>query len=123
MWTDFYRDGGWGMYPTTLFGFFLVISGVILLLRPERRYVPLFCALSVLTLGSGLLGCCTGFIATFRYLHQVAPAEQLQIAALGCAESLNNLVLGLMLFVATTLLAALGAARAVWARPAAPAAG
>ena len=35
MWSNFYEAGGWGMYPTTLFGFFLVISGVILLLRPE----------------------------------------------------------------------------------------
>ena len=41
MWTTFFRDGGFGMYPTALFGFLLVASGVLCLLRPERRFVLL----------------------------------------------------------------------------------
>jgi hypothetical protein len=113
MWSNFYADGGWGMYPTTVFGFLLVVSGVILLLRPERRYVPLVSCLGLITLGSGLLGTCVGIINTFHYLRSVAPADQLKIATIGCAESLNNLVLALLIIVFTCLLAAVGAVRAL----------
>ncbi len=111
MWADFYQNGGWGMYPTTLFGFFLVASGVVLVLRPERRYVHLVTSLGLLTLGSGALGCSVGFISTFRYLQNVAPNEQVKIAALGAAESLNNAVLALIIVVFTTLLVAIAAFR------------
>ena len=116
MWSNFYESGGWGMYPTTLFGFFLLASGVLLLLRPERRYVPLVVSLGVLTLSSGVLGCSVGFVNTFRYVQNVVPEEQVKIAALGSAESLNNVVLALLIVVFTTLLAALSALRALRAR-------
>jgi hypothetical protein len=112
MWNDFFRDGGWGMYPTTLFGFFLVASAVLLLLRPERRWVPLVVSLGVMTFGAGLLGTATGLITTFRYLQKVPLPDQVQIAALGCAESLNNVVLALVIVVFSTLLASVAALRA-----------
>ncbi len=51
MWANFFRDGGWGMYPTSLFGFVLVAASVLLVLRPERRYVRLVASLGALTLG------------------------------------------------------------------------
>lgn len=118
MWTTFFRDGGWGMYPTTLFGFLLVASGVLCLLRPERRFAPLVGSLGVMTLGSGLLGFCTGLATTFHYIPQVPLAERFTIAALGCAESLNNLILALILLVLAGVLTALAAGRAALsARP------
>jgi len=123
MWSNFYESGGWGMYPTTVFGFLLVASGVILVLRPERRYVPLVASLTLLTLGAGLLGSCVGIINTFHYLQRVAPADQLKIATLGCAESLNNMVLALLITVFTTLLASIGALRAMRAGASRPRAG
>jgi hypothetical protein len=116
MWSNFYENGGWGMFPTTLFGFFLVASGVLLLLRPERRFVPLVASLGLLTLSSGVLGCSVGLIKTFRYVQEVAPDEQVTIAAVGCAESLNNLVLALLIVVVTTLLAAASALRVLKTR-------
>jgi hypothetical protein len=112
MWNDFFRDGGWGMYPTTLFGFFLVASAVLLLLRPERRWVPLVVSLGVMTFGAGLLGTATGLINTFRYVQKVPLPDQVQIASLGCAESLNNVVLALVIVVFSTLLATVAALRA-----------
>jgi len=115
MWNDFFRDGGWGMYPTTLFGFFLVASAVLLLLRPERRWVPLVVSLGVMTFGAGLLGTTTNLINTFRYVQNVALPDQVQIAALGCAESLNNVVLALVIVVFSTLLATVAALRAALA--------
>lgn len=112
MWTSFFRDGGWGMYPTSIFGFLLVASGILLVLRPERRYVSLVIALGLVTLGSGVLSSVVGIVNTFRYVAKVASAEQVRIAVLGCAESMNNLVLALILGVLTALLASIAALRA-----------
>ena len=114
MLSSFFHDGGWGMYPTGVFGFLLVASGVLLLLRPERRFVPLVLSLGVVTLGCGGLNCCVGIVNSFHYLGQVPPANQLHIAALGCAESLNNVVLALILVVLTSFIASLAALRAAW---------
>lgn len=122
MWASFFRDGGWGMYPTSLFGFLLVASGILLVLRPERRFVSLVFALGFVTLGSGVLSSTVGIVNTFRYLTKVPAVDQFKIAALGCAESLNNLVLALMLGVLTALLASIAALRASRSRPTAPAA-
>ena len=112
MWNTFFRDGGWGMYPTSLFGFLLVAAGVLCVIRPERRYVPLLLSLGAMTLGSGLLGFATGLVATFHYLPRVADVSQrFTIAALGCAESLNNVVLALILVVLAAVLSAVAAGR------------
>lgn len=116
MWTTFFRDGGWGMYPTATFGFLLVASGVLCLLRPERRFVAVVLSLGAATLGSGLLGFTVGVVNSFRYLPRVADVDQrFTIAALGCAESLHNVVLALILIVVTALITVLAAVRAALA--------
>jgi hypothetical protein len=112
MWVNFFRDGGWNMYPTSLFGFLFIAAAVLLVLRPERRFVPLVASLGLLTLGAGVLGTMVGVVNTFRYLLKVPAAEQFQVAALGCAESLNNLVLAMMLLVLAALLGSIAALRA-----------
>ena len=112
MWTNFFQAGGWGMYPTSIFGFLLVASGLLLVLRPERRFVALVVSLGVVTLGSGVLSCSVGVTNTLHYMTRIAPAEQLKVLALGCAESLNNVVLALLLAVLTSVLAAVAALRA-----------
>jgi hypothetical protein len=112
MWHDFFEAGGWGMYPTAFFGFVFVTSGILFSLRPEGRLVPVVFCSGVAALGAGLLGMAVGIANTFHYVQTVAPAEQFKIATLGFAESLNNLVLALMLAIPTALLALVGAARA-----------
>ncbi len=115
MWSTFFRDGGWGMYPTSIFGFLLVAAGVLCLLRPERRFVPVMLSLGVLTLMSGLLGFSVGMVTTFHFLPRVADVSQrFTIAALGCAESLNNVVLALIIVTLTSLLGVLAAVRAAF---------
>jgi hypothetical protein len=101
------------MYPTTLFGFLLVASAFLYLFRPETRYAPIvFCA-GFLTLGSGILGTVTGLVATCRYLDKVPPVDQFKIAALGCAESLNNMSLALIITLVAALPTLAGLVRAV----------
>lgn len=113
MWSNFYQNGGWGMYPTTLFGFFLVATGVLLLFRPERKYVPLVASLGLLTLLSGMLGCSVGLVVSFRYVQNLPAQEQFTVAVIGCAESLNNVVLALLIVVFTSLITSIAAFRAL----------
>ena len=111
MWATFFQDGGWGMYPTTGFGLLLVAASVLLVLRPEPRRTMLVASLGVVTFASGLLGTSVGVVNSFHYLSQVPKAEQLEIATLGCAESLNNLVLALIIVVLAGLIASLASLR------------
>jgi hypothetical protein len=101
------------MYPTSVFGFLLILAAALCLFRPERRFVPVTLSLGILTLSSGALGTVIGIVMSFHYLPMVPDVNQrFTIAALGCAESLNNLVLALLLVTLSSMLAAVGAARA-----------
>jgi hypothetical protein len=51
-------------------------------------------------------------VNTLRYARSIAPEEQLKAAFLGCAESLNNLVLALMVTMVAALLTLGGVVRA-----------
>jgi len=112
MWSNFFESGGFGMYPTAIFGFVLVAAGILLVLRPERRFVNLVVSLGAATLGSGVLSTSVGIVNTLHYLRKVPPAEQFKIFAIGCAESFHNVVLALILVVLTAMLASIAAARA-----------
>jgi len=118
MWSDFYENGGWGMYPPTLFGLLLLAVAILYLLRPERRWLPLLGCLGVITFSSGLLGTAVGMVNSFRYISQVPKPDQLQIALLGWAESLNNLILCLIIVVLAGLISAVASLRAGFAKSA-----
>jgi hypothetical protein len=111
MWADFYEAGGWGMYPTTIFGAMLLAASIAYAAMPERRLVPLLVSLGVTTVGSGFLGAVTGFIITFRFIQKVEEAKQHTVTLLGISESLNNVVLAFMFLVLCTLIASVGALR------------
>ena len=105
-----FREGGWGMFPTMVFGLLLLGVAVQYALRPERRFVPLMLGLGTLTLSSGALGFSMGLITTCRYLSQARPDEAL-IALTGFGESLNNIAFALVFVVLAAIGASLGALR------------
>ncbi len=111
MLSNFFRNGGWGMFPTAFFGFFLVASAVVALIRPEQRYRAVARGFGLLTVTAGALGLATGLIKTFHYIWKVPPEQQVAIAAEGCAESLNNLVLAFMFVLVAGLLLTASAIR------------
>lgn len=99
MWSNFFTAGGFGMYPTLVFGFLLLAAIGLHALRREARYERIVFAFAILTVASGVLGTAIGVCNTARFLEKVAAAEQLQVFALGIEESLHNLVLAMIIVI------------------------
>ena len=105
---DAFHTGGWGMYPTMVFGVLLLLMTARYAMRPERRFVPLILALGTVTLASGALGFVTGLIASFQYISNVPPGRH-WIALVGVGESLNNVAFALVFIVLGSLAMSIGA--------------
>jgi hypothetical protein len=104
-----FRDGGWGMYPTLVFGVMLLVVAVRYAKAPDRRVVPLLVALNVLTLSAGALGFVSGTITVATALSGAGIAEPSRIAFEGIGESLNNVAFALMFVMFGAMTATLGA--------------
>lgn len=114
---DFYSEGGWTMYPTTLFGMLAVISSIILAARPERRFVPLVLSLDALTLFTGFLGTMWGLTGVVKSVANADAAGQQELI-IGCAtQALSSLLLACALVCLAILCAASGALRLATTRP------
>ena len=111
MWSNFFEAGGWGMYPTMVFGFLLLATVVLHALRPEPRFQRLVNALGAGTFASGLLGSVVGICNSAHYIGQVPREDQLRALAAGCEESLHNLVLALIIILLATMITAGSAVR------------
>ena len=111
MWSNFYAAGGWGMYPTTVFGFLLLAASVLHAIRPQPKTARLALTLGIVTFAAGLLGAFVGICNSMHYIPQVDHGSQLEILALGCEESLHDVVLSLMLVVLAGLIAGVGTLR------------
>ncbi len=105
---ELFRVGGFGMYPTLLFGAFAIVAALFYAARPERRFVPIVVASALLTLTSGALGFVTGCIATAQYVERLADQTQIVV---GVGESLSNVALALVLVAFALLAVSLGALR------------
>lgn len=114
MWSNFMEAGGWGMFPTLIFGFALVATAGLYLLRPEARWLRVTVSLCFVVLGSGVLGFLTGCVNTVHYVVRTGATEggPFIVLAAGFAESAHNLVLAFIFLVLTGLLATVGLVRA-----------
>jgi hypothetical protein len=116
----FIIEGGWGMFPTMIFGAFLVGGSVLYLIRPEKKAVlPVLLCFAALVLGSGVLGTTMGLINTLHYVTKDGVEERMRIFGVGTAESLNNMVLAFILLVKGMLLTTVGVVRQAMRSPAA----
>jgi hypothetical protein len=115
MLSNFINDGGFGMYPTMLFGALALASAVAIAFKPERRFLPAVIAFGITTFASGLLGTVMGIINTLRYVARAPETDRATIVMIGAAESLNNMVLALIVVVLTALIASVAAARVAMA--------
>jgi len=109
--SEFFRNGGVGMYPVLILGSLAVAAAVLWAIRLERRHLRLMVALAVTSVAAGLLALCMGLINIFQYVQHVPPGEQVRMVTLGISESLRPLALALILDVITGIIAAIGAFR------------
>lgn len=112
---QFFREGGFGMYPTALFGLSALVLSAWYAIRPLPRLLPLVKGLGAAALLAGLLGTTMGIKATVTAIAaspELAPDRMPLIAMAGVGESINNLVLALVLTVLVALAVGVGGFRA-----------
>ena len=105
-----FHMGGWGMYPTLIFGLLMIGVAFWYAVRPERRFVPLLVSCGLMTFVSGCLGFFTGVVKSLTALGQV-PADSRYISLIGVAESLTNMVFAFVLIMLAMLAISVGAWR------------
>ncbi|UJR86464.1 hypothetical protein [Sandaracinus amylolyticus] len=105
-----FRLGGWGMFPTLVFGLLAIAASLRYAVRPDSRFVPLLVSSALLTLAAGSLGFVTGLIATSTY---IADAPDHRVWLIGLGESLHNLALALILVGSGLVATTVGALRGV----------
>ena len=111
MWTNFFEAGGFGMYPTLVFGFALLATTTLFALRGDERYRRAALAFGTITFTSGVLGTCVGICKSVHYIVTLPPQEQFATLAMGCEESLHNLVLAAIIVIFAAMIAAANAFR------------
>ena len=109
--SEFFKDGGYGMFPTLVIGLLLLATAVLYAVRPSAKRARVGLVLGLVTLASGLLGASVGMAMSAHFIPKVAKADQLEILAQGFAESSHNVVLALIVVVLAGLVASVGAAR------------
>ena len=110
---DQFREGGWGMFPTMVFGVLMLGIAVKYAVTPDRRFMPLLTGLGVLTMASGGLGFVTGLITTCHAIGggRFGDGQDGRITLVGFGESLSNIAFALVFVVLAAIAASWGAYR------------
>jgi hypothetical protein len=103
---DAFREGGWGMYPTLVFGLWANVESARQIWRPSPSFRAAI-ALAAVTLLSGLLGTVSGFIKTLAYAVDHPYEQMVRFAFIGLSETLHNLALAMVMLVFSSLLYAI----------------
>jgi hypothetical protein len=104
------REAGWGIWPVFLFSLLSLGVSIYYLLKPKRGILPLVIGLSITTLIAGCLGALTGVQHSVQYIEKAAEGERWMFLV-GLRESLNNLVVALIVVFFVSLFAMVGAFR------------
>ena len=108
---DAFRNGGWGMYPTSLLGAWALGRAMQAVVLERAQLWPSVRALQGATLAAGLLGFVTGIIRATQFIQEVPIENQVGIFLTGLGESASNVALALLLWVLTQLVMAVGSPR------------
>lgn len=111
LWDNFWTQGGFGMYPTTFWGFLLLLYAGLYFLRPQERFLRAVAILACMTLATGALGTAIGFMTAFRYAATVASELAARSACYGAAMSIHVVVLALLLVIVSGIITGAGSWR------------
>ena len=111
LWDNFWTQGGFGMYPTTFWGFLLLLYAGLYVLRPQERFLRAVAILACMTLVTGALGTAIGFMTAFRYAATVAPELAARSACYGAAMSIHVVVLAFLLVIVSGIITGAGSWR------------
>jgi hypothetical protein len=114
--SELYSEGGWTMYPTTLFGVLTVVVALVLAVRPERRFVPLFISTSALTIMTGMLGTVVGLTGVVKAAANADAVDLKEIITACATQALNSMLVALVCVVVALLGVGAGALRVATTR-------
>lgn len=114
--TEFFIEGGWGMWPVLVFGMVTLGAAGRFAWRAEIRQLAFLGAMTVTTFGSMFTATWTDMAAVFHNLSERSPSlsdEQFRAMMFGgLMESTRPATLGSVLLTLACLLVAVGALRA-----------
>ena len=122
--TEFMKEGGWGMWPVLLLGLVTLASAARYMARPERFCLPFIAALWVTLVVAVAHATVTDVAAVFRYLEEPARAPDgpvVRLLMMGLKESTRPAALGGIFLTLAPLFVAGGIYRE-WAASRRPAA-
>ena len=105
---DYFREGGWGMYPIFILGAFALVLAIRYAFEPHKTEVrTLAVYLMVATLIAGCLGTAVGVQKSAEFIGRV-PDPRKWIFLIGLKESLNCFVSAFVIANVSTLIMAYG---------------
>jgi hypothetical protein len=110
---DFFRAGGFNMFPLTVIGVALLITGIKFARNADAQRLSLIRALTTAVIFSTIAGTAAGFAATAKFVIErpEAQKEPLPYLLAGFSESLSNVILGASFAVLAWTLVAVGVRR------------
>lgn len=108
---DLYSEGGWTMFPTTLFGVLAMGASAVIAFRPERRFIPLVISLSVMTLCTAMLGSVIGVLGVVKAAANAAPIDVSNIVTACATQALGSLLVAFLCLKLASFGTATGAFR------------
>jgi hypothetical protein len=110
---DFFRAGGFNMFPLTVFGIAMLITGVQFARNADPQRLALIRALTVTIAFCTIIGVAAGLATTAKFVatQPEGQKEPLDFLLLGFAETMTNVMLGGSFVVLTWILVAVGVRR------------
>ncbi len=107
------REGGWGMYPTMVFGLVAVGAALRFAIRADPRLRGFVESMARAVTFFAVTGFVTGIISTASYVeaHDLRGWDALMTVLEGTKESLHNLALGFTVVSLVHLAVAVGRRR------------
>jgi hypothetical protein len=110
---EFFRAGGFNMFPLTILGIALFVTGIKFARNADAHRLSLIRALTVAISFCTIIGVAAGLASTAKFVVDRPDAQQdpLPYLLMGFAETMTNVILGGSFVVLTWILVAVGVRR------------